>query len=58
MTVIPILVGAFETVFEGLEKSLWQLEISGIIETIQISAFLRSTPKEKGPRDLRRLAVT
>ena len=42
VTVIPIVVGAYGTVPKGLNKRLKKLEISGRIETIHTTAFLRS----------------
>ena len=56
MTLIPIVVGAFETVFKDLEKGLEELEIGGRIQTINTTVFVENT--EKSPGDLRRLAVT
>ena len=50
--VIPIVVGALGTVPKGLEKMLEELEIRGRIETIQITALLRSA------RILRRVLET
>ena len=41
VTVIPIVVGALETIFKDMEKSLEELEIRGRINTIQTSALLR-----------------
>ena len=42
MTVILIVVGVFGTVLEGLKKNLEELEITGIMETIQTVALLKS----------------
>ena len=42
MTIIPIVVGAFGTVTKGLLKGLEDLEISGRVETIQITALLKT----------------
>ena len=42
MKVIPIVVGALETVPINLEKRLGDLEIRGRIETIQTTALLQS----------------
>ena len=41
-TVIPIVIGAFDTVSKGLVKGLEDLEIRGQVEAIQITALLRS----------------
>ena len=41
VAVIPILIGAFETILKRLVKGLEELEI-GQVETIQITALLRS----------------
>ena len=43
VTFIPIIVGAFGTVTEGLLKELEDLEIWGRVATIQITTLLRST---------------
>ena len=48
--IIPIVIGALYTVTKGLLKGLDDLEIRGLVETIQTT--------EKSPGDLRRLAVT
>ena len=42
MTFLPIVIGALGTVTEGLVKGLEDLEIRGRVETIQITALLRS----------------
>ena len=42
VTIIPIVIGALSTVTKGLEKRLEDLEITGRVETIQTTAFLRS----------------
>ena len=56
VTFIPFVIGAVDTVTEGLEKGLEDLEIRGWIETIQTKALLRSGKiHEKSPGDLRRL---
>ena len=41
MTVIPVVIAALGTVPKGLERGLEELEISGRIETTQITALLR-----------------
>ena len=41
-TVIPIVLGALSTVTKGLIKGLEDLEIRGRVETIEITALLRS----------------
>ena len=50
MTIIPIVIGAFGTVTDGLFKGLEDLEVSGRVETIQTTALLNT---EKSPGDLR-----
>ena len=42
MTIIPIVIGAFGTVTKGLLKGLEDLEVGGRVETIQITALLRT----------------
>ena len=42
VTVIPILIGAFETISKGLVKGLVDLEIRGQMETTQTTALQRS----------------
>ena len=39
---IPIVTGAFGTITKGLLKGLEDLEIGGRVETIQITALLRT----------------
>ena len=41
MMIIPIVIGALGTVTEGLVKEPEDLEITGRVETIQITALLR-----------------
>ncbi len=56
---IPIIVGALGTISKNLVKILGELEISGRIETIQITVQLKLTRTlKKNPVDLRRLSVT
>ena len=52
MTIVPIVMGAFGTISKGLLKGLEDLEVGGRLETIQMTALLRTA------RILRRLAVT
>ena len=52
VTIIPILIGAFGTVTEGLLKVLADLEVGGRVETIQTTALLRTA------RILRRVLKT
>ena len=40
-TIIPIVIGAFGTVTQGLLKGLEDLEVGGRVETIQTTALLR-----------------
>ena len=42
MTFIPIIIGVLGTFIKGLIKGLEDLEISGRVETIQITTLLRS----------------
>ena len=42
VTIIPILISAFETVTKGLQKGLADLEVGGRVETIQTTALLRT----------------
>ena len=42
VTIIPIVIGAFDTVTKGLQKSLDVLEVSGRVETIQMTSLLRT----------------
>ena len=41
-TIIPIVIGAFSTVTKGLLKGLEDLEVGGLVETIQTTALLRT----------------
>ena len=42
MTIIPIVIGAFGTVTKGLLKGLEDLEVGGLVETIQSTTLLRT----------------
>ena len=42
LKMIPIMVGALSTVTEGLLKGLDDLEVGGLVETIQTTALLRT----------------
>ena len=42
VTIIPIVISAFGTVTKGLLKGLEDLEVGGRVETIQITALLRT----------------
>ena len=42
VTIIPIVVGDFDTVTKGLLKELEDLEVGGRVETIQSTALLRT----------------
>ena len=42
VTIIPIVIGDFGTVTKGLLKGLEELEVGGRVETIQITALLRT----------------
>ena len=52
VTMIPIVIGAFDTVTKGLLKGLEDLEVGGREETIQTTALLWTT------RILRRVLET
>ena len=52
VTIVPIVIGAFVTITEGLLKGLEDLEVSGRVETIQMTALLRTA------RILRRVLET
>ena len=52
VTIIPIVIGAFDTVTKGLLKGLEDLEVGGWVETIQKTALLRKA------RILRRVLET
>ena len=42
MTIIPIVIGDFGTITNGLLKGLEDLEVGGRVETIQTTALLRT----------------
>ena len=42
VTIVPIVIGAFGTITKGLLKGLEDLEVGGRIETIQMTALLRT----------------
>ena len=42
MTIVPIVIGALVTITEGLLKGLEDLEVGGRVETIQMTALLRT----------------
>ena len=52
VTIIPIVIDAFGTVTKGLLKGLEDLEVGGRVETIQMTALLRTA------RILRRVLET
>ena len=52
VTVVPIVIGAFGTVTEGLSKSLKDLDVGDQVETIQTTALLKTA------RILRRILGT
>ena len=43
VTIVPIVIGALGTVTKGLLKDLEDLEVGGRVETIQMTALLRTT---------------
>ena len=52
VTIVQIVIGAFGTITKGLSKSLEDLEVGGWVETIQMTALLRTA------RTLRRVLET
>ena len=52
VTIAPIVIGAFGTITKGLLKGLEDLEVGGRVETIQMTALLRTA------RILRRVLET
>ena len=42
VTIVPIVIGAFGTITKGLLKGLKDLEVGGRVETIQMTALLRT----------------
>ena len=52
VTIVPIVIGAFGTITKGLLKDLEDLEVSWQVETIQMTALLRTA------RILRRVLET
>ena len=42
VTIVPIVIGAFGTIIKGLLKGLEDLEVGGWVETIQMTALLRT----------------
>ena len=42
LTIVPIVIGALDTITIGLLKSLEELEVGGRVETIQMTALLRT----------------
>ena len=59
VTIVPIVIGAFGIITKGLLKGLEDLEVGGRVETIKMTALLRTARNpEMSPGDLRRLADT
>ena len=52
VTIVPIVIGALDTITKGLLKGLEDLEVGGRVETIQTTALLRTA------RILRRVLET
>ena len=52
VTIVPIVIGAFGTITKGLLKGPEDLEVGGRVETIQMTALLRTA------RILRRVLET
>ena len=42
VTIVPIVIGALGTITKGLLKGLKDLEVGGRVETIQMTALLRT----------------
>ena len=42
VTIVPIVIGALNTITKGLLKGLEDLEVSGLVETIQTTALLKT----------------
>ena len=42
MTIVPIVIGAFGTITKGLIKGLEDVEVGGRVETIEMTALLRT----------------
>ena len=40
-TIVPNVIGSFDTITKGLLKDLEELEVGGRVETIQMTALLR-----------------
>ncbi len=58
VTIMPIVIGVFETVTKGLVKGLENLEVSGRVETFHTTSLLRKARIQKSPEDLGIFAVT
>ena len=58
VTIIPIVIGVFSTVTEGLLKALEDLEIREQLETIQTTALLKTARILRRVLELGRLSVT
>ena len=56
VTIVPIVIGAFGTITQGLLKGLEDLEIGERVETIQIAENSQNPETSLG--DLSKLAVT
>ena len=52
VTIVPIVIGAFDTITKGLLKGLEDLDVGGQVETTQMTALLRTA------RILRRVLET
>ena len=58
VTIVPIVIGAFGTVTEGLLKGLEDLEVGGRVEIIQMTALLKTARILRSvPGDLRTLKL-
>ena len=59
VTIVPIVIGAFDTITKRFIKRPRGLEVGGRVETIQNDSITENSQNpKKSPGDLRRLAVT
>ena len=59
VTIVPIVIGAFGTITQGLLKGLEDLEVGRRVETIQMTALLRTARiLRRVLKTMRRIAVT
>ena len=48
VTIVPIVIGTFDTITKGLLKGLEDLEVGGLVGTIQMTALLRTARIPRG----------